>query len=257
VAIVHKPQLILLYTASVYGVEGKELISQVDGTITEKEISNMNTKKGTVLIVDDEPISVESLCHFLVPDYEILLADNGKMALELAETRRPDVILLDIVMPKMDGYEVFRRILDNPQLCDTPVLFITVMKEEECETRGLELGAHDYLTKPYNPAIVRLRVKNQIEFKRRSDLVRAQRDLLAFKNEALETALSRIRRLEGIITICMHCKQIRTDSDSWELLEKYVTDHSEAKFSHGICPTCCEAVYGTIKNELQENDCTI
>jgi response regulator RpfG family c-di-GMP phosphodiesterase len=204
----------------------------------------MTTGKGKVLIVDDEPISVESLCYFLARDYEILLANGGEVALEIAATENPDVILLDIVMPRMDGYEVFRRLHQNPLLSHIPVLFITAMTEAECETRGLELGAHDYLTKPYNPAIVRLRVKNHMEFKRRNDLVREQRDLLAEKNRELEESFSRIRRLEGIITICMHCKQIRNDSDAWEQLEKYITEHSEAKFSHGLCPTCLESFYG-------------
>jgi response regulator RpfG family c-di-GMP phosphodiesterase len=185
-----------------------------------------------------------SLCYFLAHDYEILLANGGEAALEIAATKNPDVILLDIVMPRMDGYEVFRRLHENPLLSHIPVLFITVMTEAECETRGLELGAHDYLTKPYNPAIVRLRVKNHMEFKRRNDLVREQRDLLAEKNRELEESFSRIRRLEGIITICMHCKQIRNDSDAWEQLEIYITEHSEARFSHGLCPTCQESYYG-------------
>ncbi len=206
--------------------------------------TQMTAPKGRILIVDDEPISVESLCHFLASDYEIFLANSGESALQLAETQRPDVILLDIVMPRMDGYEVFRKILDNPALCDTPVLFITMMTEAECEAKGLELGAHDYLTKPYNPAIVRLRVRNQLQLKRRNDLVRAQRDLLVQKNEALESALSRIRRLEGIITICMHCKQIRNVSNSWEQIEIYITENSEAQFSHGVCPKCLESIYG-------------
>ncbi len=207
----------------------------------------MTSSKGKVLIVDDEPISVESLCHFLAPDYEILQATCGESALVIAEAQQPDVILLDIFLPKMDGFEVFRQILQNPQLHNIPVLFITVMAEEECEAKGLELGAHDYLTKPFNPAIVRLRVKNHIQFKRRNDLVRRQRDELVHKNGELEAALSRMRRLEGIITICMHCKQIRTDFDNWKQLEVYISDNSEAQFSHSICPGCLESHYGSTR----------
>jgi response regulator RpfG family c-di-GMP phosphodiesterase len=198
----------------------------------------MNNKKGKVLIVDDEPISVETLSMLLVRDYEVLMAHSGAEALEIVKTELPDVILLDIMMPELDGYEVFGRILQDPDLCDIPVLFITGMKESECETRGLELGAHDYLVKPYNASIVRLRVKNHLEFKLRNDLVKRQRDLLEQKNAALEAAMARIIHLEGIIPICMYCKKIRNGSDLWEQLELYLSAHTEAKFSHGICPEC-------------------
>lgn len=204
----------------------------------------MTNTRGKVLIVDDEPISVETLSRLLIRDYDVFMANGGKQAIEIAEKEHPDVILLDILMPEMDGYEVFRRILDNPLLCDIPVLFITSITEAECEAKGLELGAHDYLTKPYNASIVRLRVKNHLEFKRHNDLIKEQRNLLAHKNQELEAALSRIIRLEGIFTICMCCNQIRNDSDSWEQLEKYITEHSEARFSHGVCPSCMKKHYG-------------
>lgn len=207
----------------------------------------MTTNKGKVLIVDDEPISVETLSRLLIRDYEVFMANSGKRAIEMAEREQPDVILLDILMPEMDGYEVFSRILDNPVLCDIPVLFITSITEEECEAKGLELGAHDYLTKPFNASIVRLRVKNHLEFKRHNDLIKAQRNLLSQKNKELEAALSRIISLEGIFTICMCCNQIRNDSDSWEQLEKYIVEHSEARFSHGVCPKCMQMHYGTHK----------
>ena len=203
----------------------------------------MTKKNGKVLIVDDEPISVEMLRHILARDYEVFMASCGNMALEIAEEELPDVILLDIIMPVMDGYEVFKWLHQNPLLCEIPVLFITSMTEAECEAKGLELGAHDYLTKPYNASIVRLRVKNHLEFKQHNDLVKKQRDMLAQKNKELEAVLAKVKQLEGIIPICMYCKKIRNDSDSWEQLEKYITEHSEAHFSHGICPNCIEETY--------------
>jgi response regulator RpfG family c-di-GMP phosphodiesterase len=198
----------------------------------------VTAKKGKVLIVDDEPISVQTLLCLLEHDYDVFMVKNGKEALICAEAERPDVILLDIVMPEMDGYEVIAHLRSNPDLCAIPVLFITSMTEEECEAKGLELGAHDYLRKPYNAATVRLRVKNHLEFKRHHDVIKEQRDLLEQKNDELEAALARIKRLEGIVTICMYCKQIRSNSDSWHQLEQYITEHSEARFSHGICPAC-------------------
>lgn len=202
----------------------------------------MTHHRGIILIVDDEPLSVENLSLLLAPDYDTFIACNGLEALELAKQVKPDVILLDIVMPDMDGYEVIRQLQANPDLCDIPVLFITCMSEKECETKGLMLGAHDYLTKPYNPMIVKLRVKNHVAFKLKNDLLKHQRDLLAKKNKELENMLSRLRKLESVITICMYCKKIRTEHDAWEQLEKYISDHSDTRFSHGICPACFDKV---------------
>ncbi|GAM09141.1 response regulator PleD [Geobacter sp. OR-1] len=202
----------------------------------------MAHQRGKVLIVDDDLLSIETLSVLLSADYSISVARNGLEALESANASEPDVILLDIVMPEMDGYEVIRQLQANPKLCDIPVLFITVMSEAESEIIGLSLGAHDYLTKPYNPKIVRLRVKNHVNFKRNNDLVKQQRDLLKQKNEELENTLSRLRKLEGIITICMYCKNIRNEMNSWEQLEKYVSANSDALFSHGVCPECFKRI---------------
>ncbi|MDD2367153.1 MAG: response regulator [Desulfuromonadaceae bacterium] len=203
-----------------------------------------NDKKGKILIVDDEPISVQTLKHILEKDYEVFMAKSGIEALKIAESIQPDVVLLDIIMPEMDGFEVFRLLHKNPELSDIPVLFITSLNESECEAHGLELGAHDFLTKPFHAPIVRLRVKNHLELKKKNDLVRYQRDMLAQKNEELEAALASVKQLEGIIPICMYCKNIRNDSDSWEQLEKYISEHSEAMFSHGICPDCMKSRFG-------------
>lgn len=197
---------------------------------------------GKVLIVDDEELSVEFLAALLRDEYELAIARNGFEAVELAREFKPDVILMDIMMPVMDGYEALRHIIEIPDLTDIPVLFITAMTKIESEIKGLELGAHDYLAKPYNATIVKLRVKNHVRFKRHNDLVKEQRDQLSAKNRELEKTLARVRRLEGIITICMYCKQIRTAKDSWSQIEKYISDHSEVRFSHGICPECYASV---------------
>lgn len=83
-------------------------------------------------------------------------------------------------------------------------------------------------------------MRNHIELKKRNELVREQRDLLARQKEELEAALARVKQLEGLIPICMYCKKIRDDNQSWQQLEKYITEHSEAQFSHGMCPECFE-----------------
>jgi PAS domain S-box-containing protein len=116
-----------------------------------------------VLIVDDVRVNQEVLVELLKPEYQIKVASNGLRALDVAQRYPcPDLILLDINMPEMDGYEVCRRLQENPVTCDIPIIFVTAAADQKSEICGLELGAVDYICKPFNPAIVLLRVRNQI-----------------------------------------------------------------------------------------------
>ncbi|GAC1415883.1 MAG: diguanylate cyclase [Candidatus Velthaea sp.] len=125
----------------------------------------------TILVVDDEPSNVEVLADVLEPDYEVVFATNGAQALSLADTVKPDLILLDVMMPGMDGFEVFRRLKEHAPTADIPVIFLTGLTDSKSETRGLELGAADFVTKPFTAAVVRARVRNNIEFKRARDQI--------------------------------------------------------------------------------------
>lgn len=124
-----------------------------------------------ILLVDDAPTNIQMLNETLKDDYRLFFATSGKEALRLANESPPDLIILDVIMPDMDGYEVCRALKDNVLLQDIPIIFITSMRQQQDEVVGLELGAVDYITKPFNPAIVRLRVRNQIELKRQRDLL--------------------------------------------------------------------------------------
>ncbi len=196
----------------------------------------MNTK--TVLIVDDEPLSVKILCHQLEKEYTTVLAQNGREALEIISRTIPDIILLDIMMPDIDGYEVYRTIRMNPALDGVPVLFITSMPDIECEAAGLEMGANDYIHKPFNADLVRLRIKNHLSLSQARTLLMQRSAELQALNTKLEASLAQVKLLEGIIPICSYCHKIRDDKDVWNQLEQYITAHSEALFSHGICPEC-------------------
>jgi len=202
----------------------------------------MREEKQKILIVDDTPTNIQILDEVLKDEYEIYFAVNGKDALQNAATVIPDLILLDIMMPEMDGYEVCRNLKDNSQLKDIPVIFITALDQAEHETEGLELGAIDYITKPFNPAIVRLRVKNHIELKK-------HRDALALRNAEFQEALAKIKTLNGLLPICASCKKIRDDKGYWTRIETYIGDHSEAEFSHGICPKCAKTLYPELCDE--------
>jgi len=120
--------------------------------------------KPKVLLVDDVPENIQILMETLKDDYAIIAATNGEKALQLASgDNMPDIILLDIMMPEMDGYEVCQRLKKDEKTRNIPVIFVTAMQEVEDETKGLELGAVDYITKPISPSIVRARVKNHLE----------------------------------------------------------------------------------------------
>ncbi len=130
--------------------------------------------KSTILIVDDIPSNIKVLGESLKADYKIRLATDGEKALKMAgSSYPPDLILLDIVMPKMDGYEVCRRLKEDATTKNIPVIFITAMAEEEDETKGLAFGAVDYITKPFSLPIVRARVKTHLELKRHRDILEA------------------------------------------------------------------------------------
>jgi len=136
--------------------------------------------KCTVLVVDDTPDNLSLMSDLLRSDYKVKLAPSGERALQIVGGEsKPDLILLDIMMPDMDGYEVLRRLQFNPDTEDIPVIFLTAMSAAEDESIGLVLGAVDYITKPINPAIVMARVRNHLQLKR-------ARDYLAHHNSFLE-----------------------------------------------------------------------
>jgi len=123
----------------------------------------------TVLVVDDTEANIDLMVATFGDDYDISVALDGETALELVKSVHPDLILLDIMMPGMDGYEVCRRLKANEATRDTPIIFVTALSDSGDETRGLVLGAVDYITKPFKPAIVKTRVRNHLELKRHRD----------------------------------------------------------------------------------------
>jgi diguanylate cyclase (GGDEF)-like protein len=124
-----------------------------------------------ILIVDDSSDIIQIINDILEKDYEVFFAITGKKAINIALTENPDLILLDVMMPDMNGYEVCRKLKSYKQFHHIPIIFLTAMNDIEDETKGLELGAIDYITKPFNPAIVKVRIKNHLELKRQRDIL--------------------------------------------------------------------------------------
>ena len=123
----------------------------------------MEDSRHSVLIIDDQRISVLELSNALRPDYRIFAAGNGRDAIIAAEANLPDVILLDIQMADMDGYEVIAELKKSDRTKDIPVIFITGIADAECEEKGLALGAVDFIRKPYTPSTIKQSVLNQIK----------------------------------------------------------------------------------------------
>lgn len=129
------------------------------------------TERQTILIVDDEPAGLKVLRRAFVDHYRVLFATTGADALDMARRERPDLIILDVVIPDIDGYTVLRRLKDSEQTVDIPVIFLTGRDRDDDEKAGLELGAVDYWTKPVKTDIARIRARNHLELKRHRDLL--------------------------------------------------------------------------------------
>lgn len=129
-------------------------------------------ERAKILIVDDERLNLNVLSDLLRQDYRVVLAKNGNQALDRVNSENPpDLVLLDVLMPKMDGYEVLRKMKSSDETKDIPVIFITALDSEHDEARGLEMGAVDYIRKPFHPPIVMARIKNHLTIARQRQLL--------------------------------------------------------------------------------------
>jgi DNA-binding response OmpR family regulator len=156
------------------------------------------TTRETVLVVDDTEANIDILVETLGDDYEVSVALDGREALEMVAEERPGLILLDVMMPEMDGYEVCRRLKADEATQDIPVLFITALSEAEDEARGLGLGAIDYITKPFNPAIVKARVRNHLALR---EAARLREDVERIMRHDLKSPLTAVVSLPQLL--CM------------------------------------------------------
>ena len=190
-----------------------------------------------ILVVDDDPRALQLVGKLLSDELacDLCFATSGGEALEIMESLTPDLVLLDVNMPGMNGYEVCMSIRAKEEYRAIPVIFLTVERDPEHIVKGFEAGGTDYVGKPFESRELLARVRVQLELK-------LSRDELKRQKEELEATIARIRRLEGIITICTYCKKIRNEEDSWKEMETYIIDHSDALFSHGICPECFASI---------------
>ena len=143
-----------------------------DGDAGVPALPAVPVRRPRLLVVDDQPVNIQALYQAFAADHQVLMATGGEQALALCASQQPDLVLLDVVMPGMDGHEVCRRLKAELATCDIPVIFVTAHSDEAAETLGLALGAVDFISKPINPAIVRARVRTHLTLKAQSDLLR-------------------------------------------------------------------------------------
>lgn len=142
----------------------------VDATLAD--LLKEPERKPRLLLIDDQPTNIQVLYRVFADDYQVFMATSGAQALQTARQEDPDVILLDVMMPDMDGYEVCQQLKQDGATRDIPILFVTAHHEAREETRGLSVGAVDFITKPINPAVVRARVHTHLTLKRQTDALK-------------------------------------------------------------------------------------
>ena len=194
-----------------------------------------------VVIAEDDRVTGEILARTLQRwNYATTLVGDGAEAWErLRVAAEPTLAILDWMMPGMDGPEVCRRVRQELPLANMYLLIGTARESRGDVVAGLDAGADDYVIKPFDPEELRARVAV-------GERVLGLQQKLAERVAELQTALSNVKQLRGLLPICSYCKRIRGDDQYWQQVEGYIAEHSDAQFSHGICPSC----YATISAEL-------
>jgi len=194
-----------------------------------------------VLIAEDDRVTAEILSRTIQRlGHETTLVGDGARAWEaLSAAVTPTLAILDWMMPEMDGPDVCRRIRQQRPDANMYLLLVTARETRSDVVAGLDAGADDYIIKPFDPEELRARVAVGVR-------VLGLQQKLAERVEELQTALSNVKQLRGLLPICSYCKRIRGDDHYWQQVEGYIARHSDAQFSHGICPAC----FAKVNDEL-------
>jgi CheY-like chemotaxis protein len=190
-----------------------------------------------VVIADDDLVTAEILARTLTRWlYEPVVAHDGVAAWNaLSQGSAPTLAILDWMMPGMDGPEICRRARLELPLANMYLILVTARETRGDVIAGLDAGADDYVIKPFDADELRARVAVGAR-------VLALQDKLAERVVELQAALASVKQLSGLLPICSYCKRIRGDDQYWQQVEGYIAAHSDAQFSHGICPACYKAV---------------
>jgi len=197
-----------------------------------------------ILVVDDQPTNIQTLYQILKPEYDVSMATDGAQAIGLCQRRQPDLVLLDVVMPGLDGFEVCKRLKSDPATRDVPVIFVTARDGVEDETLGLAVGAVDFITKPVNPPVVLARVRTHIELKRQTDTLRA----MAF-NDGLTGVANRRWFDERLQVEWLRCRRNRMPL-SLILIDLDHFKNYNDRYGHQAGDDCLRLVAASMKERL-------
>ncbi len=210
--------------------------------------------KMKILIIDDDIVSLNLMKDILYKaGFEnISTASCACAGLEIIEQEKPDLLLLDYLLPDMDGFVLCKKLKQDQATMDIPVFIITGADVDYDTTmeNAFETGASEYFTKPVRLADFLPRLRTALKSKKLIDQVRQEIELRkeAEQDQAelideLRQAIERIKTLKGMLPICSSCKKIRNDEGYWQNVERYIREHSDAQFTHGICPECAKKLY--------------
>ena len=197
-----------------------------DSPDMRKLIQSILTTKGQTEVLTAESAR-DAFRHLAIEDHE-----SGDVAI--------DLILMDIMMSDMDGIRACQRIKAVERLREIPIIMVTGRTDSEDLRAAFAAGAMDYITKPLNSVELLARVSSALALKRAIDIRKARERELLERHGQLEQALKEVKVLRGLIPICFSCKKIRDDQGYWHTIEAYIKTHSEADFSHGLCPGCLD-----------------
>lgn len=196
-----------------------------------------------ILIAEDEPVSRRLLEATLTGwGFEVQATCDGRAALQALEVEKPpQLALLDWMLPEVDGLEICRQLRSTPKGSAVYIILLTARTDSKDVIAGLEGGADDYITKPFDREELRARLRAA------SRIVDLQASL-AKRVAELEASLARIRQLDKLVPICAWCKKIRDDQNYWQEVESYIASHSETQFTHGVCPACSKKMMAGLRN---------
>jgi len=200
-----------------------------------------------ILVAEDDLVSRRVLTATLEKfGYEIIVATDGAEAWAALQSKdAPKLAILDWMMPEIDGAELCRRVRAKPTETPPYLILLSARSDKADVVAGLDAGANDYLTKPFDSTELRARVQVGAH-------VLELQNNLAVRVGELEAALSQVKQLQGLLPICSYCKKIRDEKNYWQRVDNYLSEHTDVRFSHGICPDCYQNAMAEVR-QLRED----
>lgn len=196
--------------------------------------------KDVILIIDDNITNISVLVEYLKSqEYETITALNGEAGLKRASFAKPDLILLDVMMPDLDGFETCRRLKADDSTEQIPVIFLTSLSEVSDKVKGFQAGGVDFITKPFQIEEVLARVDTHLTIRRLQVRLELANTELQIRNDELQEALTTIKTISGLVPICAWCNsKIKDENSRWVSVTEYLQKKTDVQLSHGICPDC-------------------